>query len=369
MSRFSGKRDSIGIDIGKSSIIGVRVSGPAGAPVLRGFHERPLPEGLVFEGEVLDAESLGDELKAFMKEAGFRKKMVYLAVGNQKVIVRNMEVPEMEEEELKGAIEFQAQDYIPIAVENVVMDFQVVNRYTDEEGVGRQQVVLVAAQRDMIEKFMEASHRAGLQLAGIDVAAFALTRALVPTVPFVDRGSEDARASAMINVSSSVSTLVVAQDGVPKFTRIISVAHDDFVKALVEDQGISPEDAPALTQRIGVPGAEDPDEDTYNPATIEEAQAILGGVADELAGEIRRSLDYYESQGYAYAIDGLLLSGRGAVVRNLHAHLSDYMNMHVTVANPLDKLTANRSGTADEVLAAAAPRLAVALGLAADEED
>src|SRR5680860_1771911 len=78
MGLFSGKSDNIGIDIGKSSIIGVRISGTATDPVLRKFHERQIPEGLVFEGEVLDAESLGDELKAFVREAGFKRQSVYL---------------------------------------------------------------------------------------------------------------------------------------------------------------------------------------------------------------------------------------------------------------------------------------------------
>src|SRR5680860_1476226 len=196
MGLFSGKSDNIGIDIGKSSIIGVRISGTATDPVLRKFHERQIPEGLVFEGEVLDAESLGDELKAFVREAGFKRQSVYLGVGNQKV-------------------------------------------------------ALVAAQRDMIDKFMDAFGRAGLHLAGIDVTAFALVRSLAPTVAFMDQGSEEIQASAIVNISSSVSTLVVAQSGTPKFTRILALAHDSFLKALVQDQDIPVDDAPALTQRIG----------------------------------------------------------------------------------------------------------------------
>src|SRR5660398_234204 len=116
MGLFSGKSDNIGIDIGKSSIIGVRISGTATDPVLRKFHERQIPEGLVFEGEVLDAESLGDELKAFVREAGFKRQSVYLGVGNQKVIVRYMKVPEMEADERRRDSEYHEKAYIPIAL-------------------------------------------------------------------------------------------------------------------------------------------------------------------------------------------------------------------------------------------------------------
>src|SRR5660397_150869 len=211
--------------------------------------------------------------------------------------------------------------------------------------------------------------RQGLHLAGIDVTAFALVRSLAPTVAFMDQGSEEIQASAIVNISSSVSTLVVAQSGTPKFTRILALAHDSFLKALVQDQDIPVDDAPALTQRIGVPGPEGADVGSYNPATIEQVQGILGKVAAELAGEIKRSLDYYQNQGHAHPVGSLQISGRGAVVLNLAAHLSGYLNMDVSVGSPIGKISENRSGTPDDELAIIAPRLAAAIGLALDEAD
>ena len=254
MALFSSRQNTIGLDIGKSSIIGVQVAGRAPTMVLKGYHERPIPEGIVFEGEVLDPESLAGEIKGFMRDSNLKGKVVHLGVGNQKVIVRNIEVPEMAEDELKGAIEFQAQDYIPIPLDEAVLDFQVVGHTTDEEGTAKQQVLLVAAQKEMIDRYMDASKRAGVKLAGIDVSAFALIRALEPQVSFVDQGSDPKQAFGIVNISSSVSTLVVARDGVPKFTRIVNVAFDNFTRALVSRQGIPPADAAQLAERVGVPG-------------------------------------------------------------------------------------------------------------------
>ncbi|GAB4252331.1 MAG: type IV pilus assembly protein PilM [Thermoleophilia bacterium] len=366
MSLF-GKQDLIGLDIGKSSIVGAQVKGAVPDAALKAYHERYIPDGLVFEGEVVDPEGLGKELKAFMSESRLKGKSVHLGVGNQKVIVRTIEVPEMEEGELRGAIEFQAQDYIPIPIEEVVLDFQVVSRYTDEDGVGKMQVLLVAAQRDMIDGFMEAAKEAGLKVEGIDVSAFALIRALAPQVSFVDQGADEDSAFAIVNISSSVSTLVVALDGVPKFTRIINFAYDNMVGALTEGQGIPFEDAVALLERVGLPGPHEPDEETYNPVTISETQHTLSRVVEELGDELRRSLDYYQSQEYATYIDRVAITGRGAMVRNIDAFLSDVLNVTVELGNPLVKISRNESGQSDEVLAAVAPRLAVALGLALDE--
>ncbi|GAB4248660.1 MAG: type IV pilus assembly protein PilM [Thermoleophilia bacterium] len=369
MALFGGKQSVIGLDIGKSSIVGVQLVGRPPSVAIKAFHEQPLPEGVVFEGEVIDVESLAAELKKFMRSSNMKGGLVHLGVGNQKVIVRHIEVPEMGEEELRGAIEFQAQDYIPIPVDEAVLDFQVVARYTDEDGIAKQQVLLVAAQKEMVQRFLDAAKKAGVKVAGIDVSAFALVRALSAPVSFVDQGAEAGQTLGVVNISSSVSTLVVARDGVPKFTRIINFAHDNLVGSLVEKQGVPPEDAEVLCQRIGLPGPLPADSETYNPVTIQEVHESLAGAAEELADELRRSLDYYQTQDYAAYVDELVLTGRGALVRNLDAFLSEYLNMQVVLGNPLLKIAENRTGIPDEVLAAVAPRLAVAVGLALDEVD
>ena len=363
MASLFGRQGMIGLDIGKSSIVGVQVTGRAPGTVLKAVHDRPIPEGLVFEGEVVDPDGLAAELKAFMRDAKMKGKFVNLGVGNQKVIVRTIEVPEMAEEELRGAIEFQAQDYIPIAVEEVVLDFVVVNRYTDDDGVAKQQVLLVAAQKDMIQRFMDAARKAGIKVAGIDVAAFALIRSLTPRVSFVDQGAADAGLFAIINIASSVSTLVIAKSGVPKFTRIVNLAYDNFIRVLVERQGIAPADADELAMRVGLQGPEAPDTDTYNAATVAEVQTLLAQVADELAVEIRRSIDYYQSQDYAAVIDRVIVSGRGAQLKNLDVFLGETLGLRVEAGDPLAKV----GGAPSEEIADMSPRLAVAVGLAVEE--
>lgn len=367
MALISLGQDTIGLDVGKSSIIGVQLGGKAPSLVLKSFYERAIPEGLVFEGEVLDPDGLAHELKSFMKESNMKGKVVHLGVGNQKVIVRNIEVPDMGEAELRGAIEFQAQDYIPIPVEEVVLDFQVVSRHAEEDGTVKQQVLLVAAQRDMIQRFMDAAHKAGLKVAGIDVSAFALIRALSAPVAFIDQGAEGAQALGIVNIASSVSTVVVAVQGVPKFTRIINEANDRFINALVEKQGISVADAFVLAERVGLPGPLAPESETFSDATIAEAQGVLGDVAEEFANELRRSLDYYQTQDYSAPVERLVVTGTGTSLRNLASYLSEQLNLGVEIGNPLVKIAQNRSGLADPVLAAVAPRLAVAVGLALDE--
>ena len=247
MAILAMRQEPIGLDIGVEHRR-CQLGGKSPMLSLAAVHERRLPEGIVFEGEVLDPDGLAAELKSFVKEGRFKGKLVRLGVGNQKVIVRTIEVPEMDEEELRGAIEFQAQDYIPMPIEEVVLDFQVVRRQVDSEGVVRQQVVLVAAQKEMVHLHLHAARKAGLSVDGIDVSAFALIRALSSPVSFVDQGAPAEEATGFLHLTSSTSTLVVASDGIPLFTRIVSFAYDNFVNVLVEGQGVAPEEGLALTE-------------------------------------------------------------------------------------------------------------------------
>jgi type IV pilus assembly protein PilM len=298
---------------------------------LRSCYEWPLSEGLVVDGEIVDVDLLARELKAFANEYKLRGKSVYIAVSNQKVIVRNIEMPEMTEGELKGAIEFQAQDYIPIPVDEVVLDFQVLGRSVNPEGASRQEVILVAGQKTMIGMFCGAIKQAGLKVAGIDVCSMALVRALVPSRPFLADTDQGGVCRAIADISSSVSTLVVAVEGVPKFTRVINFSSDRFARNLSEQRGIPADDAYSLAQRVGLAGPLAADSELYAEDVVAQIQQSLGEVALELSDEIRRSLHYYQGQESATPVTELILSGRGALVRNLDAHLTDALNMPVSI--------------------------------------
>ncbi len=357
------------LDIGGSSLVALELTGTAGRLKLKGCYEWPLSEGLVVDGEIVDSDLLARELKAFANQHKLRGHPVELAVSNQKVIVRNIDMPEMTEDELRGAIEFQAQDYIPIPIDEVVLDFQVIGRYMNSEGASRQQVVLVAAQKAMIAMYTAAVRQAGLKLSGIDVCSLALVRALIPQTAFLADGPHSGVCRAIADISSSVSTLVVAVDNVLKFTRVINFSSDRFAKVLSEQLGIPMEDAAVLVHRIGLASKDEAVDDVYSDEIISVAQQRLGEVAAELGDEVRRSLHYFQGQELNTPVTEVILSGRGALVRNLDGMLSDSLSMPVSIGNPMTLVAENGSGRPDADLALIAPYLAVVVGLAIPEED
>lgn len=358
----------LALDIGGSSILAIQLGGGPGRLRLRACYEWPMPEGLVVDGELADVDLVARELKAFAARYGFRGRPVQLAVSNQKVIVRNVDMPEMSEEELRGAIEFQAQEYIPIPVEEAVLDFQITNKSTNADGASRQEVLLVAAQRAMIDMFTAAVRQAGLKVAGIDITSLALVRALVPSPSFLADPADKDVCRIIADISSSVSTLVIVVGDVPKFTRVINFSSDRFARVLGDQQGVPFSDAQTLVQRIGLPGPLPADHDLYAEEVIAEVQDALLKIASELSNEIRRSLHYYQGQPSAALPTGLILSGRGALLRNLDAYLGDALAIPVSVGNPLIHIAENASNVPDDVLALMAPCLSTAIGLALPEE-
>ena len=128
-------------------------------------------------------------------------------------------------------------------------------------------------------------------------------------------------------------------------------------------------DAHSLAQRIGLPGPIPPDADLYPEDVVASTQERLTEAASELSEEIRRSLHYYQGQEQVAPLTELILSGRGALVKNLDHHLSEALSMPVTIGNPLLMLAENASSTSDAELAFMAPYLSVAVGLALPEEE
>jgi type IV pilus assembly protein PilM len=216
----------------------------------------------------------------------------------------------------------------------------------------------------MIGTLLSALRQAGLKVAGIDVSSLALTRALLPPASFLGDTPDGGTCRGIADISSSVSTLVIAVDGILKFTRIINFSSDQFPRALSEQRGIPYADAQTMVQRLGLSGPLPADAEYYPEDVVSDTHRQLTQEASELSDEIRRSFDYYQGQENAPRVTELVLSGRGALVKNLDAHLSEALGLPVTVGNPLVHIAQNASNVPDANLAFMAPALAVPIGLA-----
>lgn len=360
----------VGIDIEQASMVGAQVRTGRQGNSLAAVSARALPDGLMFEGEVVDVDGLAAELKTFWKETGFTGKRFSVGIANQKIVVRTMEFPIIDPKELRAAIEFQAQEAIPIPLDEAILDFQVLSTTPGEvEGAGRQQVLIVAAQRDMIGQFMQVAKKAGLSIDGIDLQAFALMRSVAPPVAFVDQGAPQADgASALINIGAGISNIVVASGGTPQFTRVVNLGYEALVQALMQNRGVSHQEADLMRLTVGLTGSAAAAADLED-STVAEIHEVLDSTCESFADEIRRSVDYYHSLQQDAPIARILLSGEGSLTRNMCDYLAAALHLPVALGNPLQFIAENKSKLPQQELELIAPRLAIALGLAFDDEE
>jgi type IV pilus assembly protein PilM len=377
--RGIGRSGTIGVDIDRGSIKAVQLQSSGAGYVLQhvGYHK--LPPGVIVEGEVADQNLLAAEIREFWDSHSFKGRSITFGVSNQKVVVRLLDFPHMRPEDLQGAISFEAQDHIPMPLDEAVLDYVVLG--PREERADLDRVLVVAAQREMISRYTSAVRAGGLRTEGVDVKALSLTRSTLPDPFFGEDG-----AVLLLDVGAEITNLVVADRGNPVLTRFVPVGLTDFVSAVVELADLPEDQAErqALDPRVNLgdglveeqPQEEQPQEEEvedeeaedFDPALVYDVRRGLEGAAQTLADEVQRSIEHHRSQEAARDVSRVLISGEAALIPGLDVYLGDLLGVPTGRGKPVDKLSANRSNIEDAQLRAMEPVLAVAFGLAMEDE-
>lgn len=376
MAAFSlGRRAvPIGLDIGTNLFRAVQLAPGSGKPILQNFSSIKVPVGAVVEGEIVDIEAAAYALSHLWKSAGFSgAKDVVIGVASQRVVVRLVTLPYMEPAELSGAIQFQARDYIPIPVEEAIIDAQIIREMIGDNEERMMEVLLVAAQREMIENTVAAVEQAGLKPQIIDLSAFAIVRSLLPENDFVlpeaDGGGDGGSAVALINISAGLTNIVVVEDGIPRFARVTPLAGNDLTQSIADSLGLTFEEADEVKVKVGLSALDS--EPAEPPADLPEnirahagaAQNIMENQINHFIAEIRRSLDYYLTQATQVRnINRIILSGAGSKLKNFPSYLERGLQAKVELGDPLAAVTRDQrlviQGDDDEM------SLAIGVGLA-----
>ena len=166
----------VGLDIGSTAVRAAELSAGANPAVLRAA-QVPLPVGAVENGEVREPEAVGEALRELWQRGGFKNRQVWMGVGNQRVVVREIALPYMPEKELRASLGLQVQEFIPMSVEEAVLDFDPLGEF-EQEDRKMLRLLLVAAQRVMVDQIVAAVQAAKLEPMGLDLIPFALVRAI-----------------------------------------------------------------------------------------------------------------------------------------------------------------------------------------------
>lgn len=274
----TGPRGSVGLDLDGDFLAAVVVAEGR----IQSAMSAELPDGVMSDGEVVDPDALAHVLREIFR-SGALPKDVRLGVANQQIVVRQLELPRIEDDKaLDAAVRFQAAEAIAMPLGEVVLDFQRVSDGVDAEGNPRTHVVVVAARETMIERLVQAVRGAGLRPVGIDLSAFALVRALAA-------GARDDTARVYCHLGA-ITNLAIAVGGSCLFTRPLATR---------ADAGSGMVDAFALAE------------------------------------EIRLSIDFYLAQPETRPVREIVLSGPRASMEGVAEQLASATGLEVMVADPL----------------------------------
>jgi type IV pilus assembly protein PilM len=346
-------RTAIGLDIGTSGVRAAELAIGKNGITLEKFGQVALPEGAVKDGEVINADAVTDAVKQLWAHTKFTTKKVAIGVANQKVIVRQVDLPWAPLEELKGSLPFLVQDTIPMPVETALLDFYPLEDLAGEGGTKMVRGLLVAASRDMVTSHLAAVQKAGLKPEMVDLTAFALLRSLAE----MDEVGLGGEAEVLVDVGARVTNVIVHEGGVPRFVRILLMGGQDVTDAVVDRAGVTAAQATALKQEIGM-------QEISGTMETQAAGRVMAAAGQAFVDQIRGSLDYYSASSGSRPVSRLVLTGGGSRLIGLATRLAEATRVPVVQGNAFADLTVGKTGLSPEQLSFVEPLASVPVGLA-----
>jgi type IV pilus assembly protein PilM len=292
---YASAKSVVGLDIEPGYVTAVEARG--GQVTVERAATAKLAPGVVRDGEVVDPDALADVLKKLFSDNKLSKR-VRVGVANQRIVMRTVDLPPLEsEKEIASAVRFQAQDHIPMPLEQAVLTHHSLGITDTAEGP-RTRVVLVAARRDMIDRVLEAVKRAGLRAQGIDLSAFAMIRAL--------HQPDRTGATLYVNIGG-MSNLALAVGTTCVFTRVVLHGTESMAAELAERRGLTLEHSHGWLHHVGLVA---PVEDIEGDEDIVyEARNVLTEGVRRIADDVRNSIDFHSMQAGAVEVERAIVTG------------------------------------------------------------
>ena len=357
----------VGLDIGSTAVRGAELS-PNGKnkPILLRSYEIPLPPGAVVHGEVLQPEIVGLALKRLWSQGGFKSKSVALGTGNQGVIVRDLTVPKMSLKHIRESLPFQVQTTLQMQLADSILDFYPMSETDGEQGPMISGLLIAAEKKEVLGN-IEAVERAGLKPIEVDLIPFALNRLLISRPKVMGT-------VALIDIGGTTTNIIISNDGVPWFVRIIPTGGDDLTQGLIAGLSIDAPAAEELKRTLRLANAVIEEDSTSVKCKCAKCVAddpvaensisteILHSVSGELLGSLRSTVNYFNNTRPQDPVQKILLTGGGSLLFGISETLAEITHVPVAAADPFSMVSFPHKRKGKKLRAE--PSIAVALGLA-----
>ena len=338
-----GGGTAVGLSIGSSSIKLVELKKDGKGWKLLHFGIVQLPEDVIVNREIVNQVAVVDSIKSLTNQLKLSSKSVCTALSGTAVIIKrmNLEVPKIKE--LQEQVFWEAEQYLPFDVSDVVMDFQMLSRGKDN----KTDVLLVAAKRSVLDTYMGSIQDAGLKPKIVDIDFFALQNLFEANYP-----ASPSEAVAIVDIGASALKLVVVHDGIPVFTKDSALGGRNLTAEIQKHLNLSYADAESL--KVG-------EQANGTPQEVSDLMHIMG---ENFAAEIKRALDFYNASSAGAPVSYVLLTGGSAKIPNLSKVVEDTVGLPVQIMNPFNAITYDPAVFTQDYINAIGPIASVPLGLA-----
>jgi type IV pilus assembly protein PilM len=334
----------IGLDIGTSSIKLIEIEESKGGYRLKNFGITTLPKDAIVNGSIVSHDAVVSSIQQILSNLKIKTKDVVASISGHPVIIKKITMPLATDEELEDSIKFEAEQYIPFDLEEVNIDFQVLN--VEEEKADQMNVMLVAAKKVMINDYTKVLTDAGLTPVILDIDVFALENAFEINYPI-----EEDLSAALIDVGASTININVIRGGLSAFTRDVFLGGNQITEDIQKQFGISFEEAETLKT------SGDVNRDDFG------GKEIVKKACDNIASEIQKSLEFYSSTTYE-SVNKIYLSGGCAKIPFMKDIIEEKINVSTEIIDCVRNVKYDENVFDPDYIRDISPLASVGIGLA-----
>lgn len=303
-----------GLDIGRSFIKVAQVENRGGKKYLTAASLVAMPGGGIQSESAVDLSKVSDAIKSCYSAAKIEADRCIVSLIESQVVSRLIQLPALTDKELSAAIKWEAEQYIPLPIKDVVLHYQVVSKGEPSTG-GKMDVLLVAAPKRVVEKYLNIVKNAGLRVEAMETESQALVRSLTRS---------DDPPTLIVSMGALSTELVVARGGNVLFTRSIATGGANLTRAIIAEFNLPQKQAEEYKETYGIV------EDKLSGKVA----AILKPILDIVVGEILKAIEFYHSHNQDGAVSRVVVSGGGAFLPGLAEFFVERTSLEVALADP-----------------------------------
>jgi len=336
----------VGLDIGSSAVKAIELK-PAGKGYkVAAYASEPIPPDSIVDGAIIDGAAVVDAIRRAFDTRGIKTKDVAASLSGNAVIVKKIALPSMTDAELSESIQWEAEQYIPFDIQDVNLDYQILNR-ADVGGKSTMEVLLVAAKKEKIADYTGVIGQAGRVAVVIDVDAFALQNAYE-----ANYGIEAGAVVVLLNIGASATNINILDGDQSVFTRDLSIGGNAYTEALQKELNLPFEQADQLKRGVAVDGV-----------SFDDARPVLRAVTENAILEVQKTFDFYRASAASDRISRIVVSGGAARAEGFIEMLGERFQAPVETFDPFKRVAFDAARFKLDA-ADVAPTAAVAVGLA-----